>query len=309
MTSIKQTQRKPTSAVIYCRVSSQVQSQYGDGCVSLQAQESVCRDYCVKNNIPIDSVVHEVGSGRDMTKLRLLNRVVRKLEPGTVVVFYNITRFSRNVYQALTLLNTITKKLCTVYAVGEQCNYNDSAQQNLFRNTLCFAQNESNQISERVRNSVTFRRIRGDFFGSAPYGKRIARDKNMRRILEANPDEIAVIRRIKALYDQKVLPADIAHKLNKKNILRRNKLWTANYVAVALAANRNLSMKSMQKEISKLELVNDLDDLLKDVGSKRGAATFDEMDDEMEDESSTTSKHSVRARKQPERLTESHRKR
>ncbi len=280
--------QKPTGAIVYCRVSSLQQSNFSDGCVSLQAQENVCREYCNRNKIPVVQSIHEVQSGRDMTKLKLLNRAVRKLAPGTVIVFYNITRFSRNVLQGLNLLNLIAKKQGSVYAVNEKCDYSESAQQHLFRNTLCFAQNESDQISQRVKNSVVFRRKRGDHFGVAPYGKMVVRGKDMRRMLAACSAELEVVKVIQKMFRNKILPLDIALDLNAKGILRRNRLWTKAQIISVLAQKNVLTVRDMKREINNVELSSGLDDLLMEV-TKRGAAYMETQTPAPEQEEDSTS--------------------
>lgn len=263
-------------AIIYCRVSSLQQSNFGDGCVSLQAQEAACREYCRKNKIPVEEVVHEIRSGRDMTKLDQLNRVVRRITSGEVIVFYNITRFSRNVAQGLNLIDKIHKKGGSVYSVTEKVAYNDAASQHLFRSTLCFAQHESDQISQRVRNSVAYRRARGDHFGPAPFGKKVDRLKSGKRILLNNAAEMRVIEKIKKLYYDKMPPVEIAHYLNGEGILNRGKDWTVAQVANIVSKHCQLRMNDIQKAVKSIELESGVDELITQVSvratGKRGAA-------------------------------------
>jgi DNA invertase Pin-like site-specific DNA recombinase len=285
-------------AIIYCRVSSQVQSNYGDGCVSLQAQEAACREYCRENKIAVVEVHHEVRSGRNMERMHILNRIVRKLKPGQQIVFYNITRFSRNVVQGLNLITKIQNKGCSVYSVQEKCAYADAASQHLFRSTLCFAQHESDQISQRVRTSVAFRKARGDHFGPAPFGKKVDRLKSGKRVLLDNVAEKRVIEKIKKLYYDKMTPIDIAHYLNGEGVLNRGKDWTSAQISALIQKHCHLRTNDLQRAVKSLELESGVDELLtqasvRSVG-KRGAASMqvNEPDAEVDLESDNESESS-----------------
>src|SRR5208282_5599564 len=109
-----------SAAIIYCRVSSPGQDS-GPGHVSLDNQEQSCVEFCKNNKLEILEIVREISSAKDISKQKALNRIARQILPGTVLIFYNINRFSRNIMQALTLINKIQAKGAEVYSVIEKC--------------------------------------------------------------------------------------------------------------------------------------------------------------------------------------------
>jgi site-specific DNA recombinase len=233
------------SAIIYCRVSSVAQTT-GPGHVSLANQESECREYCGGNFIPVMHVVSEVSSARSTDGQPALQKIVRTIQPDQVLVFYSISRFSRNTLQGLTLIKKIQQKGAKVYSVTENCSYENSSDINLFNITLVAAETESHLISDRVRASVRFRRKRGDYFGKAPFGQEVFRTDTGIRKIKQNPSEQKVIRIIRAGL-AKWSPTEVARRLNDKGYRRRGRLWTAqmiNYItrreAVAVFSTKEL---------------------------------------------------------------------
>ena len=95
---------------IYCRVSSNKQSNYQEGHVSLEVQESVCREYEKKNNFLVKKVYRDVGSARNINNQYNLKQMIRKIVTGDTILFHDSTRFSRNTLQALKCLETLEKR-------------------------------------------------------------------------------------------------------------------------------------------------------------------------------------------------------
>ena len=84
-------------AVIYCRVSTKDQVEEGN---SLNTQERICRDYCLKNGYDVAQIFLEQGESAktsDRTELRkLLNFCTDRRSQVKVVVIYKLDRLSRN---------------------------------------------------------------------------------------------------------------------------------------------------------------------------------------------------------------------
>jgi site-specific DNA recombinase len=81
----------PSRVHIYCRVSSQGQEDgYG-----LDVQEADCRQWCATHTLPVASCVHETWTGTDRHR-PALDALIRRLEPGDVVLFHRASRLSRS---------------------------------------------------------------------------------------------------------------------------------------------------------------------------------------------------------------------
>ena len=82
--------------VIYCRVSSYQQSKYLEGHTSLETQLLVCTEYANKHNYNVKNVYQDICSGRNMKKQYNLKKLIRNIEEGDTLIFYEASRFSRN---------------------------------------------------------------------------------------------------------------------------------------------------------------------------------------------------------------------
>src|SRR3990167_6209596 len=110
---------------IYCRVSSKQQSNYTAGHISLDVQEINCKEYAHIQGITIMKVVKEISSARNMKKLRNLKSliaVIKKTKEPAILLINNVSRFSRNTLEALTLINDLNKRNITVFSVQELIN-------------------------------------------------------------------------------------------------------------------------------------------------------------------------------------------
>lgn len=156
-------------AYIYCRTS----KRNADREVSLFDQEKYCLEFAKKNNINIIGVYRDNGiSAKDMKNQRSLNYICNIIKKGECLMFYDITRFSRNIVKAIECLERLR---LTVGALAHACHdgvtWNHVAtSRNTFRLHLSNSQMHSEVVSEKVKSSIAFRRERGDHIGSAPYG-------------------------------------------------------------------------------------------------------------------------------------------
>lgn len=138
-------------AFIYVRVSSHTQHNT-PGNTSINHQMVKCQEYCDQQDLEVIDTLIEIRSARNKMSSQLLNRLLNDniLEEGDSLVFYNITRLSRNTVACLEFLDKLEKKGISVYSVFEKIGYQTTADRHLFRTTLSIAENESDQISDRV---------------------------------------------------------------------------------------------------------------------------------------------------------------
>ena len=233
-------------AFIYCRVSSEKQSRFNEGHISLQTQEAVCREYCDKNGLVVTKVVTEVGSARNMDKLVAQKKLIRGLKENSVLFVYDISRFSRNVLQGLILLNKLKQRKVNVRSVIDGCSYIGTiAERHLFNTSLCFTEHQSNTISENIKRNVAHRRTLGHKIGKAPYGFMSCRTATNVRIFKKNDEEQQVIEYICKCNKDYMSATTIATTLNEKELLRRGKEWTYGSVRNIILKYDHISMKSI----------------------------------------------------------------
>lgn len=273
-------------AHIYVRVSSEGQINLPGHC-SLDVQERACREYCESQGLTVRRVWSEVYSARDMDKMKVLKNMIRNLQYGDTIVFYNITRFSRNTYQGLKLIHDLmNKKRVQVYSVAEKCSYDGTAEKHLFRTTLSAAENESEMISDRVRGAIAYLRSIGSELGNPPYGKMAYRERNGVRKFKEHPDEMRVIDTILQKHYDGVSCSSIADFLNENRIRKRHREWTASMVEYIIDQHAMLRNRSM------LRAIEDIADLASDSSSE----SSDEEDSEEEQPIAKRVKRDIRRR-------------
>jgi len=237
---------------IYCRVSSKQQSEWNKGHISLDVQEAAIRRWCRSRGIDTRDlvIIHEVRSGASAYRQTKLRQVIDDADEGDMLVVYNMSRFSRNVLDGLVLIDTLKSNGVTFYSAMEDVAYDTSAHKHLIRMTLCMAQSESEQISERVRANIAFRRGRGDDIGNPAYGYDAIRQPNGARKFIRNTAEQAIIKKIVEWARRGKPAADIAAKLNNDRLKKRGKPWTSTGVRSVLRS-QNVSSPRRQAKVVK----------------------------------------------------------
>lgn len=253
-------------AYVYTRVSTPKQGQYLAGHTSLETQKRECEEW-VKEKYPEADIVYyqDTHSARDTSKLMNLNVLLRKVRSGDVVLFYNVSRFARNLSQALNILCKLDKKDVKWVFVndGLESDKLTAAKRHQLNIGLSNSQFESDQLSERVKKAFEYKRKIGSQLGRAPFGYKAQFDNGVRKFVkdEMEQDILKYIKKevtsyatfdldsmSKALADlsddedekdnkekkkkkRKTVPYDtIANKMNKKKWTYRGKLFTENIV-------------------------------------------------------------------------------
>jgi len=207
---------------IYCRVSTKKQSIYNKGHTSLNVQEKEIRKYCEEKKINVIKVVHEAYSARNMEKMNGLNYLRDIAQPGQKIIVYDISRFSRNINQALLCLDELNKRNISIVSVTENITYNSAVSRNQFRLQLCASSYFSDISSEKVKASISFRKSRGDHIGSTSFGYTTEVDEKTNiRTKVPSVNEMIIIEMIRKIKDKN--KNDILSILIKKNITFRNR--------------------------------------------------------------------------------------
>lgn len=252
-------------AFIYIRVSTKKQSDFMKGHVSMDAQEETCVNWAKANGYEYD-IYRETVSARRMEKQRELAYIKRNLCKGDTLVVYNVSRFSRNMMNAMATLRVISNIGANFHSVSEGFDYSTHQGRQMIHMSLAGSQFESEEISARVRRSLAMRRERGDFIGKATFGWRCERLHDGRRVRVLDRDEALLAVRIMDMNDgvdlefgmqvlgigQTSLKARIATQLNQEGTTCRGKPWTAELVKRVLRnANelRNVLVGAQREQI------------------------------------------------------------
>lgn len=256
-------------AYIYLRVSTKGQGNIMTGHTSLEVQKDECLKKAEEKGYREGevTVIEEMTSGKDMSKMREFQKMYKKIGRGDMVFFYSVSRFSRNIRQALMYLYQIEEKGGKYYFCVEGLSSGGNASNRLtLHNMLASSQYEREILGERVKASIEKRRKMGSHLGRAPFGFRHNRTEQGRLDLEPDMKEQYVLNFIRKslsptspdVFDTfsllKALPSDndndndsnleidmsgkelntykaVAEYLNKNGYTRRqNKSWTPSSV-------------------------------------------------------------------------------
>lgn len=92
------------NAIVYCRVSSERQSEG----VSLDAQEDMCKQYCIGKGYDVIKVIREATSAKDGKNLVKLEQVLE--DKADFLIVYNVSRFSRNVVRGRSMASELRER-------------------------------------------------------------------------------------------------------------------------------------------------------------------------------------------------------
>lgn len=166
------------NVAIYVRVSTQEQKAHG---ISVDAQESVCREWVKENRHRLVGVYNDAGlSARaKYTKRSAMLRLIDDMRSGKIdlIVFTKLDRWFRNVadyYEVQAILEE-----CHVKWRAIQEDYETETASGRFKVNimLAVAQDEADRTSERIKATAEFKRQKGEAIGRAPVGY-IIKDKH-----------------------------------------------------------------------------------------------------------------------------------
>lgn len=213
-----------SKVIVYLRISSQGQDDVARGRVGLQTQNHAILQFVLLNNYQIVQTYVDVGSGRNLEQRTKFKEMLKQLPENVCVLIYSVSRFARNVEDVRYALDCIHSKGCVVVSVVDQCTSNDQR----FFELSQQAQNESNNLSNVVRQSLERRRQMGSHIGPAPYGQEVYRSEDGRRLLRQNEREQHILQFIKHNKNY----TRIATILNDKgDLYRGGKEWTKDIVS------------------------------------------------------------------------------
>jgi len=159
-------------AIIYTRLSSSNQSFNNGVYVSIENQVNKCNEYCQKLNMSVFGNVTEIKSAKNINKQYELQKILNE-NSNINIIFYNITRFSRNTGQAINFVNKCIEKGIKLHFTEENFTIDHYMDQHRLRLGLSQAEYESNVISNRVRSNNNVLRNKGWKFGRPRYGKKV----------------------------------------------------------------------------------------------------------------------------------------
>jgi len=180
-------------AVGYVRVSTEEQAREG---LSLAAQEEKIRAYCTAKGWRLVRIYRDEGfSGKDLNRPGLQSLIQDLKNDGfEAVVVAKLDRLTRSVRDLGYLIDDLFDGVALA-SVEESLDTTTAGGRFVLHILGAVAQWERETIAERTRNTLRFKRERGEWVGRIPYGFKIGPDG---RLVE-DPEEIKNIQRMKRL--------------------------------------------------------------------------------------------------------------
>lgn len=207
------------NAIIYTRLSSHNQSYNNGVYVSIENQINKCSEYCHNNNLNILEVITEIKSAKDLNKQKELVKILNN-NSNINIIFYNITRFSRNTGHAIEFVNKCKDKNIQLHFIEENMKIDHYMDLHRLRLGLSQAEYESNVISNRVKSNNRILRNKGWSFGQPAYGKKVIFTHGIRKF-QTSKHETEIINFIILARIGKVSCLQLNKQLKK--ILPKNK--------------------------------------------------------------------------------------
>lgn len=232
------------TAIGYTRVSLNEQAMHG---LSLSAQAVEIKDYCARRGLRLLDVASDAGvSGWKQLRRRPFGRrVVALARDGAVghVVATRLDRLFRNAPDCLNQMQDWLKRGVALHIVdfGGDAFSSTSAMGQFFLQVMAaIAQMERSIIAERVQGVIKYKRARGEWLGSTPYGWLRTPDDHVVK------DEFqqSVIRWMLEAVKMGLSFREIVERLNtKKTPAPRGKVWHLTSVKRIVAAAERRTKK------------------------------------------------------------------
>lgn len=175
-------------ALLYTRVSREEQVKFG---LSLGAQLEALKSYCAENNLKIRNIYSDEGiSGGSIKKRKAFQKMIKEAEPGDIILFTKLDRFSRNLIDANLVVQDLEERNISIKAINEDDIDTSTADGKfIFNLKLSLAQREREKVSERIKDVNIYKIKKGEAIsGTVPYGYKIENKKYV--IVESEAQEI-----------------------------------------------------------------------------------------------------------------------
>lgn len=186
-------EKKPTKAVIYCRVSSVKQKTLGDG---LKSQETRCREFARMRGYEVVEVFFDdvSGSVRDRPAMKaMLAFLKRHRNDPHAVLIDDISRLARGMKAHIELRAAIT--LAGGLLESPSVEFGEDADSELQEYILAtVAQHHRRKNAEQTKNRMRARVMNGYFVFQAPVGYKYQRVTGRGQMLKPDEPVASIIR-------------------------------------------------------------------------------------------------------------------
>ncbi len=214
-------------AIGYIRVSTKSQAEEG---VSLEAQKAKIEAWCLANDYELLQIFEDAGISGKATKNRSgFQKAIAAAGQGMALVAYSMSRISRSTKDMLMIAEKLEKSGADLVSLSEKIDTTTAAGKMVFRMLSVLNEFERDQISERTKAALSYKKAKGQRIGNIQYGYELAGDKIT---LKKNETEAAILADIRELRKSGFTLQAIADQLNKDGFrTRAGSQWKHQYVS------------------------------------------------------------------------------
>ena len=207
-------------AIVYIRVSTTQQAEEG---VSLAAQQAKAEAWAALNDYDIASIYSDAGiSGKRADNREGLQQALNACGNGDALVVYSLSRLARSTKDTISISEQLQKAGADLVSISEKIDTTTAAGKMVFRMLAVMAEFESDQISERTKLGMSYKKSKGERVGSISYGSRL--HSNGKDLL-VDDTEQEIITVINDLRRDGLNLSKIAVHLNNSDFQPRGKKW------------------------------------------------------------------------------------
>lgn len=221
------------SAIGYIRVSTEDQASEG---VSLDAQRARIAAWALANDYQLVEVYVDAGisGGRADNRPGLQDAIGHACKEGAALVVYSLSRLARSTKDTIAIGEKLDRYGADLVSLSEKIDTTSAAGKMIFRMLAVMAEFERDQISERTKTAMNYKKSRGERCGTIPYGYDLSDDDD--KYLVPNAEEQATLAYIRELRARGMSLRDIAKELEDSGHKTKNGgRWVHTTIASILA--------------------------------------------------------------------------
>lgn len=225
-------------AIGYIRVSTQGQAEDG---VSMDAQEAKVRAWAELNGGAEVVIFRDEGiSGSRSDNREGLQAALGAVDRGDALVVYSLSRLSRSTKETLAISEALQKQGADLVSLSEKIDTTTAAGKMVFRMLAVLSEFERDQISDRTKAALQYKKQNGEKTGGdVPFGYRARSGK-----LYAHAGEQRALRLILDLHGKGTSLRGICRTLEAQGVTRKHGSRSWHPQTVADILKRETSLKA-----------------------------------------------------------------
>lgn len=186
-------------AIAYTRVSTEEQTNEG---VSLAAQSAKIASWAEFNGYEIVGRYTDAGMSGSKADRPGLTQALTIISKGDALVTYSLSRLSRSTHDMLSIASKLNAIGADLVSITERIDTTSASGRMVFRMMAVLNEFEREQLVERTRSALQYKRSRGERIGAINYGMRLAKDG---KTLVADEKEQQIIAKAQAMRNSEQL--------------------------------------------------------------------------------------------------------